>query len=96
LWGDKDCPLNEYACRQWSGLLNDFYKPRWQQFFVKAEEAIVDKKEIDMDAFTTQIKNWEWHWVNERKDYPTTTKGGPVEEAKRLYQKYWGAINESF
>jgi alpha-N-acetylglucosaminidase len=36
LWGDKDCPLHEYACRQWSGLLNDFYKPRWQQFFAKA------------------------------------------------------------
>jgi alpha-N-acetylglucosaminidase len=33
LWGDKDAILHEYACRQWSGLLSDFYKPRWQQFF---------------------------------------------------------------
>src|SRR5687768_8365923 len=96
LWGDKDCPLNEYACRQWSGLLNDFYKPRWEQFFVTAEKAIREKKELDINAFTSEIKNWEWQWVNARKNYPVTTKGNPVEEAKRLYQKYWKAANELF
>ncbi|MGI8583557.1 MAG: alpha-N-acetylglucosaminidase C-terminal domain-containing protein [Chitinophagaceae bacterium] len=33
LWGDKNSRLNEYACRQWSGSLNGFYKKRWEQFF---------------------------------------------------------------
>ena len=96
LWGDKDCPLNEYACRQWSGLLNDFYKPRWQQFFSAAEAAIQSKKQIDMNAFTGQVKNWEWKWVNERKNYPIATSGNPVEESIRLYQKYWNEVNKSF
>ena len=27
LWGDANSPLHEYANRQWSGLLNDFYRP---------------------------------------------------------------------
>jgi alpha-N-acetylglucosaminidase len=88
LWGDKNCPLNEYACRQWSGLLNDFYKPRWQQFFGKAEEALQTKKEMDMNAFTEGIKSWEWQWVNKRKDYPVAVKGNPVIVSKSLYQKY--------
>lgn len=88
LWGDRDCPLNEYACRQWSGLLNDFYKPRWEQFFAKAEEAIRAKKEIDMNAFTKEIKNREWQWVNTRKDYPATTTGDAVTLSKQLYKKY--------
>lgn len=33
LWGDASSPLHEYANRQWSGLLNDFYKVRWEKFF---------------------------------------------------------------
>jgi alpha-N-acetylglucosaminidase len=96
LWGDKDCPLNEYACRQWSGLLNDFYKPRWKQFFTKLEEAIVSKKEIDMNAFRTQIKNSEWKWVNERKDYPVATSGNPVDITKGLYNKYFRLIESEY
>jgi alpha-N-acetylglucosaminidase len=96
LWGDKDCPLNEYACRQWSGLLNDFYKPRWQQFFVKAQDAIVNKKAINLNAFTTQIKNWEWQWVNQRKDYPVVTSGNPVDVSKILYKKYFHLIESAY
>jgi alpha-N-acetylglucosaminidase len=88
LWGDKDCPLNEYACKQWSGLLNDFYKIRWEKFFVKIEKAMRDKKQFDMNAFTNEIKEWEWKWVNDKKEYPVQTKGDPVKEAKLLYQKY--------
>jgi alpha-N-acetylglucosaminidase len=96
LWGDKDCPLNEYACRQWSGLFTDFYKRRWQQFFLKLEEAIVSKKELDMNAFTTQIKNWEWQWVNERKDYPVVTSGNQIDISKALYKKYFHLIEAEY
>jgi alpha-N-acetylglucosaminidase len=96
LWGDKDCPLKEYACRQWSGLLNDFYKPRWQQFFTKVEDAIISKREIDMNAFTTQIKNWEWKWVTQRKDYPLVTSGNPVDVSKEFYRKYFDLIKAEY
>jgi alpha-N-acetylglucosaminidase len=94
LWGDKDCPLNEYACKQWSGLFNDFYKPRWKQFFTAMELDLTGKKRLDKDAFVTQIKNWEWAWVNTRKDYATTPVGDPVKNAKMLYRKYWIKTNE--
>ena len=88
LWGDKDCPLNEYACRQWSGLLNDFYKPRWERYFAKVITSMESGKDLDMNAFTTEIKDWEWKWVNTRKDYALQTKGNSVQEANRLYKKY--------
>ena len=95
LWGDKDCPLHEYACRQWSGLLNDFYKPRWQQFFAKASAALRAGREIDMAAFNKEIKDWEWHWVNERKDYKLTTTGDPIVMAKAMYEKYRSVIQKA-
>lgn len=93
LWGDKDCPLNEYACKQWSGLLSDFYKPRWEQFFAQLQLDMEGEKHFDETKFTTHIKDWEWKWVNARKDYPTTTKGNSVEKAKSLYEKYWKSVN---
>ncbi|WP_207535931.1 alpha-N-acetylglucosaminidase [Desertivirga arenae] len=88
LWGDKDCPLNEYACRQWSGLLNDFYKPRWQKFFTAVRMDLDGKKPLNKEEFAKEIKQWEWDWVNARKDYPVKPSGNPVEESKKVYQKY--------
>ena len=89
LWGDKDCPLNEYACKQWSGLMTDFYKPRWEQYFAQLELDIAGEKVFDKQVFTAQIKAWEWTWVNMHKDYSVKPQGDPVAEARQLYQKYW-------
>ena len=94
LWGNKDCPLNEYSCRQWSGLLNDFYKPRWQQFFAKAKEALRKKKNMDTNVFIRAIKEWEWSWVNERKDYAQQAHGDVITVAKKMYVKYRKLMDE--
>ena len=88
LWGDKNCPLNEYACRQWSGLLDDFYKPRWQQFFAKALASLNEGKELDNETFAKEIKQWEWDWVNERRNYSIVPWGQTIEIAKQLFEKY--------
>ena len=92
LWGDKECPLNEYACRQWSGLLNDFYKPRWQQFFARASLALREGKDMDMEAFRKEIKDWEWQWVHQRRDYSLSASGDPIAVARAMYQKYRSVI----
>ncbi|WP_231464923.1 alpha-N-acetylglucosaminidase [Pedobacter sp. Leaf132] len=88
LWGDAKSPLNEYACRQWSGLLNDFYKPRWELFFGKMEHSIQQKKPINIAQFNDEVSKWEWKWVNMRKDYPLNTVGNPVQTAIALHTKY--------
>lgn len=96
LWGDKDCPLNEYACRQWSGLISDFYVPRWKQFFELATNSLKEGREMDYQAFVKQIKEWEWKWVTTRKDYPVTTTGNPVLVARYMYWKYRHSIEEIY
>ncbi|MVN92808.1 alpha-N-acetylglucosaminidase [Mucilaginibacter aquatilis] len=95
LWGDKDCPLNEYACRQWNGLLSDFYKPRWKQFIDELTLDLRGQKSMDYKAFTSKIKDWEWAWVNARKDYPATPKENTITVATQLHSKYWSAINKA-
>lgn len=88
LWGDADSPLHEYSCRQWSGLMTDFYKVRWQKFFAAIDAALVAGKTVDMVAFDKEIAQWEWKWVNTQKNFPTEPKGNSVETSKLLYKKY--------
>jgi len=88
LWGDADNPLHEYSCRQWSGLMTDFYKVRWQKFFAAIALALETGKTMDVEAFDKEISQWEWKWVNIQKNFPTKPTGNSVQVANLLYKKY--------
>ena len=88
LWGDTNSPLHEYSCRQWSGLLRDFYKKRWEKFFEMTTGSLDSGKDFDQAAFGKWISNWEWQWVNKRTDYPLEPVGNSIDESIRLYKKY--------
>ncbi|NWJ50437.1 MAG: alpha-N-acetylglucosaminidase [Bacteroidetes bacterium] len=96
LWGGANSPLHEYSCRQWSGLLSDFYKPRWLQFFQKIDLALSTGKELDNVEFAKEIKAWEWQWVNTQKQFPVTPQGNPIEKSKMLYSKYRSVIQSVY
>ncbi|MBV8389145.1 MAG: alpha-N-acetylglucosaminidase [Mucilaginibacter sp.] len=96
LWGDENSPLHEYSCRQWSGLLNDFYKVRWEKYFAQIKGDMKAGKELDQKEFDNRIKQWEWQWVNEHKNYPINPVGNSVTEAKAIYQKYRKVIGAAY
>lgn len=52
IWGP---PVDDYSARIWSGLLRDYYLPRWKHYF----EARQTKKAFDFAA-------WERDWVENR------------------------------
>lgn len=95
LWGDKNSTLNEYSCRQWSGLISSFYKPRWAMFFDYANQQHKAGAPIDQKAFENTMKNWEWNWVNQKSTFPTQSNGNSITIAKQLHQKY-GAMLSAF
>jgi alpha-N-acetylglucosaminidase len=89
LWGDKNSELHEYSNRQWSGLLNAFYKPRWKQFFDQAAERLRQNKKLDDAAFEAQIKDWEWNWVNSTADhFDSEAIGNSFDVAKTMFTRY--------
>lgn len=88
LWGDKKSPLHDYSNRQWSGLLENFYKPRWEQFFAYTLKCLREGKAVNEKAFDTTIQDWEWQWVNGQESYPDKAQGDPVAVAKAMHQKY--------
>jgi alpha-N-acetylglucosaminidase len=89
LWGDKESGLHEYSCRQWAGLIKDFYKPRWQQYFEVLRRKIGTGDRMETAAFERSIKDWEWKWVNTTGGgYAEEPVGDAVEVVKGIYKKY--------
>jgi alpha-N-acetylglucosaminidase len=95
LWGDANSPLHEYSNRQWSGLLNDFYKPRWQQFFALLQKSLRTGTEPDLKQFNETIRNWEWKWVKTQKAFPVQAMGDAVKVSVELYKKYKDEVKNS-
>ncbi len=88
LWGGIDSPLHEYSNRQWSGLMSEFYKVRWEKFFIEIEKALLSGEEIDTNAFGKEITRWEWKWVNTQKSFPAKVTGNSIAIANEMYKKY--------
>lgn len=87
-WGDRNSTLNEYSCRQWSGLISSFYKPRWAKFFEYANHQHKAKEKLDQKVFEETMKDWEWNWVNQTSVFPLKPIGDSKAVVKQLYQKY--------
>lgn len=70
-WGpeERETPVHDYANKEWSGFLKDFYAPRWRKFYEKLDEQW-DGKEPDIDYFAMETA-----WAERRDNYPTEPSG---------------------
>ncbi len=58
LWGDKNAAkfLRDYAAREWQGMLEDFYKPRWEHFLDRLESSLKTGEVLpDVDPYEEEI-----------------------------------------
>ena len=73
LWGDREgaASLRDYSAREWQGLLEDFYRPRWESFISRLEISLLTGKEL------AQINHYdeELPFVYRKKVYPTEPSG---------------------
>ena len=92
LWGNKDCRIRDYACRQWNGMMGGFYHPRWARFFTFVESAMVDGVPYDEDKFVSESKDWEWEWLGGHEEYISEPIGSEIEECLKIWNKYSKSI----
>lgn len=92
LWGDRNGQIHDYSNRQWSGLMNGFYKPRWEMFFQYVDSCLENQVSVNITAFAEQVKDFEWQWVNRHDTYPRLPSGDPVNMAKAMHKKYLNRI----
>jgi alpha-N-acetylglucosaminidase len=97
LWhGKEHVTLQDYANRHWSGLLKSFYKPRWERFFSYARKKLEQQKEMDMETFGRELRDWEWEWIHRNEPYPADPEGDPVTVSQELYEKYRPLLEEAY
>ncbi|MFH9728184.1 alpha-N-acetylglucosaminidase [Streptomyces sp. NPDC017254] len=72
--------LHDYANREWSGLLQDVYAPRWAAYFASLDSALVNgTAPVAVDWFARDEA-----WAHDRHPYPTTPTGDPVALAAEV------------
>lgn len=89
-WGHEHAAnvgrLRDYSNREWGGMLQTYYLPRWKYYF----DALAANKATPDD------KTWytmEAAWAEDNTlALPVKPQGQPVSTAARLFAKYFGSI----
>ncbi|MHC1690717.1 MAG: alpha-N-acetylglucosaminidase [Bacteroidales bacterium] len=87
-WGQQGSGLIDYAARDFSGLIDSYYKKRWEIFFDDARKSLKDSTPFDQKLFDKKIAEFEWKWCeSEYKDNPVVVENSS-QLARELYTKY--------
>ena len=95
LWGSGVFdPLDDYAAKQWAGMMRDYYGRRWNFFYEALDRSLVDRQPWNAEQFQSNLLKWQADWAKEVTVFPTEPSGeDPVLVAKSLYEKYAGEFN---
>ncbi|MBR1676918.1 MAG: alpha-N-acetylglucosaminidase C-terminal domain-containing protein [Clostridia bacterium] len=88
VWGSESAAiyLHDYAAREWQGLLEDFYKPRWEEFISRLEISLFTGAKIEK----TSPYDEEIPFVYRKKCYPTEPFGNLKDAAENALKKIKG------
>lgn len=90
-WGPNGQIL-DYASKQWSGLVEDFYKPRWVLFHDDITLTLKENRPFNATAFRQRVANEiELPFSNETKSYRTTPVGNTWLISHDIYIR-WNAL----
>jgi alpha-N-acetylglucosaminidase len=78
-----EADLHDYSYREWSGMMNTFYRPCWEVFIQSAKADLAGHPEPPVDFYA-----WESAWTRRTDTYPSRPTGDPVTVASRLLHKY--------
>ena len=89
-WGENNGnALNDYASKQWAGLVGTYYYERWQIFLTQVmQSAQTRPSKLDFKHITERTERFEIEWQLKRNEYPTTTRFDTMQVAHVLYEKY--------
>lgn len=75
LWGPSG-QIVDYATKQWSGIVRDYYYPRWEMFLGKLEECLVKKIPFNQGQFQKEVfERVELPFNLDKKEYKVVSEG---------------------
>ena len=85
-WGGS---LNDYACRNWNGLMWDYYAKRWEIYLRKATAAIIAKGEFDDKDYKETVNKFQEKWATSTEEVIQGTADQDVlTHCRALREKY--------
>ncbi|XP_056019668.1 alpha-N-acetylglucosaminidase-like isoform X1 [Ostrea edulis] len=88
LWGPRG-EIRDYACKQWSGLIKDYYLPRWDIFVNYTLDIMLHNKTYNATELDIMIYDKvEFPFSYRLDQYPTEPQGDSVAIVKSLHKKY--------
>jgi len=94
-WGQQGSDLTDYANRNLSGLMNDYYGKRWQMFIADVIAAAQSNQVFNQKEFDAKSEAFEWGWTKKLNVFPAYPVGNSLQISKELYNKYAAEINHS-
>ncbi len=67
-WGGS---LNDYACRNWNGLMWDYYGKRWENYIRQLTVAIISGSDLDVTALEAANDKFQQQWATSNEDVVT-------------------------
>jgi alpha-N-acetylglucosaminidase len=75
LWGPKG-QINDYATKQWSGIVKDYFVPRWSLFFEQLGNSLASNSAFNQSQFQEDVfQQVEFPFNVDTKAYPTEPIG---------------------
>ena len=93
-WTDKKSGLDNYAWKEWSGMMKNYYKPRWQLFVNELSRQLKGRRAKRVNYYAVTHA-----WTNKtlKQDfYPVKPKGNPVKIAKEMLKKYGPILDKLY
>lgn len=87
LWGEGPA-IDDYARKEWSGMIDGYYRPRWERCFQELVQCIEQNKPWDEKAFQKQLRPWMARWSDGRESYRAKPCGDSIAVARKLWEKY--------
>ncbi len=87
LWGPHG--PNDYAHKQWSGLLTGYYLPRWEMFLKYLDDGLAEGKPLNSKKYARDIRAFELDWTRQTEPYRTEPMGDSIAVARKLWTKYY-------
>lgn len=91
-WTKEKSMLADYAWREWNGLLNRFYRPRWEAFIADLRGQLAGAKPAKPDYYAIEAKWAAQTWATD--SYPTTAQGDSAAIAAELLATYGPILDD--
>lgn len=92
LWGEGPA-IDDYARKEWSGMIAGYYRPRWRRFFDALSDCLSGDRAFDEPEFRAALRPWMAQWSDGREVYAAEPRGDSLAVARKLWDKYAEAFS---